>query len=270
MMRNLKLALALTTTLTAVAASADIPSDLDDLVGVRASSGENEMKQRGYTYVDYGRMENATWSYWWNDSRKACVGVVTSNGRYERIASVSAGDCNQYVSSNHDDNDAGAAIAIGAAALIGALVVAHKSHHHDEEQHKNTVDAEAEFERGYRDGQYNHSFNDYNNSTDYEQGYDAGVDERRHGSSYQHHNPGQHNPHGYTSSVSYDDLIGARGSSADTAMNGRGFRNVDGFKERSTSYTIWWNRQTRQCLQMAVSDGRVEGILDIGANPACH
>ena len=214
---------------------------MDDLIGIRASSGEDAMQERGYVYIDYGRMENATWSYWWNGSRRACVGVVTSNGRYERIASVASSDCNQHVSGHDDDDNEGAAIAIGAAALIGALVLAHKSHHHDDDEHRNTVDEEAEFERGYRDGQFHHDFNNYNNSSDYQEGYDAGMTERSHESSYQHHNHQQHNPHGYTGRVSYDDLIGARASSADTAMNSRGFNNVDGFKERGASYTIWWN-----------------------------
>ncbi len=142
-------------------ASADIPSDLDDLFGMRASSGERALQQRGYVLTDHGRAEGVTWNYWWNQSRRACVGVATSNGRFERIATVTSHDCNQDTGHHEDDISDGAKVAIGAAALLGAIALAHKSHHHEDNSHHDDVDREAEFDRGFRDGKYNHSFNDY-------------------------------------------------------------------------------------------------------------
>jgi len=257
-------------TLTAGVASADIPSDLDDLIGVRASGGERALQQRGYVLTDYGRAEGMTWNYWWNSSRRACVGVATSNGRYERIASVSSHDCNQDTGHHEDSMSDGAKVAIGAAALLGAIALAHKSHHHDDNKHHNDVDREAEFDRGFRDGKYNHSYNDFNKTADYRSGYEQGANSREHDSSYRHHDSGNHNRHGYGGRQGYSDLVGARASSADNALRDRGFQDVDGFKSGSTAYTIWWNGSSRQCLQMATVNGRADSIDDIGRHPGCH
>ena len=251
-------------------ASADIPGDLEDLIGARASSGERALQQRGYVLTDYGRSEGMTWNYWWNASRRACVGVATSNGRYERIASVSSHDCNQDTGHHEDGMSDGAKVAIGAAAILGAIAMAHKSHHHEDNRHHDDVNREAEFDRGYRDGEYSHSYNNYNDTQDYRDGYQQGADSREHHSSYRHHDSDNHNRYGYSSSQSFDDLVGARASSADNALRDRGFQDVDGFKTGSTSYTIWWNGRTRQCLQMATADGRADSIVDIGRHPGCH
>ncbi len=251
-------------------ASADIPSDLSDLMGARASSGERAMQQRGYVLTDHGRAEGVSWNYWWNPSRRACVGVATSNGRYERIASVSSHDCNQDTGHHEDDMSDGAKVAIGAAALLGAIALAHKAHHHDDVSHHEEVDREAEFDRGFRDGKYNHSFNDYNHTGDYRDGYEQGANSREHHSSYRHHDSDNHNRYGYGGPESYDDLVGAQASSADGSLRQRGFHDVDNFRSGSTSYTIWWRNASRQCLQMATANGRVDSIVDIGRHPGCH
>ncbi len=267
-----RLSLALCTLLVAAAATADIPGDLDDLINARASSGERALVDRGYVYIDHGRMEGHTWNYWWNQSKRACVAVMTDNGRYERIASVSSSDCNQ-ASGHHEDRDGmsdGAKVAIGAAAILGAIALAHKSHDHDDFDHYDDVNREAEFDRGYRDGQYHHSFNNYNHSQDYEQGFERGSDSRAHHSSYQQHDYDNHNRHGYSGKQRYEDLVGERARSADSALQQRGFDNVDGFKSGNTSYTIWWNDRSRQCLQMATANGRADSITDIHRHPGCH
>ena len=263
--------LALGVILAAGAASADIPSDLSDLMGARASSGERALQQRGYVLTDYGRSEGVTWNYWWNAGRRACVGVATSNGRYERIASVTSHDCNQDTGHHEDEGMSdGAKVAIGAAALLGAIALAHKSHHHEDISHHNDVDREAEFDRGYRDGKYNHSYNDYNRSQDYRDGYEQGTGSREHHSSYRHHDSENHNRYGYSSRQGFDDLVGERASSAERELQNRGFRDVDGFKSGNTSYTIWWNGRSRQCLQVATANGRADSINDIGRHPGCH
>lgn len=265
-----KLFIALGLALVAGAAGADIPGDLEDLMGARASSGERALEQRGYVLTDHGQSEGMSWNYWWNQSRGACVGVATSNGRYERIASVTSHDCNQDTGHHEDEMSDGAKVAIGAAALLGAIALAHKSHHHDNNQHHNEVDREAEFDRGFRDGQYSHDYNDYNDTQDYRDGYDEGASSREHHSSYRHHESEHHNRHGYTQRQGFDDLVGERASSADSDLRNRGFEDVDGFKTGNTSYTIWWNGRSRQCLQMATADGRADSIVDIGTHPGCH
>ena len=63
------------------------------------------------------------------------------------------------------------------------------------------------------------------------------------------------------------DLVAA---GADGELTRRGFKNVDGFKSGNTAYTIWSRRDTHQCVQMTVAEGRVEDVRDIGTHPKCR
>jgi hypothetical protein len=256
--------------LVALAASANTPKDVRDLVGVKAGSGERELESRGFVHITTHKDSAGAWGYWWNSSRRECISVATRNGRYDTITTSPSSDCNQYSSSGDKDNNgaAKAAIAIGAVALIGALAASHKSKHHDSGSHSNDNNSEQEFERGHNDGLYNHHYDNYNNSDAYSDGYDSGVEQRDHDTSYRHHS--DRHDRGYQKQVSFDDLDGAKASSADDALNDRGFRNVDSFKEANSAYTIWYNRNSGQCLQMTVGNGRVVDISNIGYNAACR
>jgi len=68
------------------------PSDIADLVGARAAGAESEMQARGY--VDVGG--NNTW---WNASKKQCVKVRVSQGRYSSISQLKASSCGQKTGS---------------------------------------------------------------------------------------------------------------------------------------------------------------------------
>jgi hypothetical protein len=262
--------------LFSAAVSADIPRGLEDLVGEKASKGDPKMQRRGYVHIETQRGgSHNSWGMWWNPTHKECATVAYEHGRIKSIVSSPPIDCNQnsYHTSygnndRDDDSNAGAALAVGAAALIGALVVSHKSHHHDEDQHYTDQVNEGDFERGYRDGLYNKSYDNFNSSGAYRQGYQSGVDQREHDASYRYHNGS--NKHAYRQQAKFTDLNGARGAGADSALRERGFRDVDGFKEGSAAYTIWYNGSTSQCLQMMVSNGRVEDIRDIGQHPGCR
>lgn len=253
----------------AFAASDNTPSDLEDLVGVRASSGERALDDRGYVHISTQKGSDRAWSQWWNRSRKTCATVVTYDGRYDSITDSPAFDCNQNSSSGDDDKDNNTAAAVvGIAAVLGAIALAHKSHDHDDNQHYDDQNQESEFDRGYRDGKYNHSFDNYERSDAYQDGYNEGVEDREHETSYRHHS-GRYDP-GYVQHEPYEDLVGVRASSADSELQDRGFRNVDSFKTGNTAYGIWYNYQTRQCLQMAVADGKADSIVDIHTHPSCH
>ena len=70
--------------------------------------------------------------------------------------------------------------------------------------------------------------------------------------------------------VKFDDLVGARASSGESELEARGFRNVDSLKSGNTSYTIWYNRRTRQCLQVATAEGRYDSVTDIHEHDKCR
>ena len=105
---------------SALPAQATAPSDISDLVGVRASSGEGLLRARGYERTGGTSGTARQWSYWWNAASKQCVSVTTFDGRYEAIDKTQARDCGK---SGGSGNTAAAA-AVGAVALIGAIALA--------------------------------------------------------------------------------------------------------------------------------------------------
>ena len=71
------------------------PPSLQNLVGARASSGEMEMRNRGYTWVGTDKSSGDAYSYWRENENGQCVVVRTSNGRYASIAYATDFDCKQ-------------------------------------------------------------------------------------------------------------------------------------------------------------------------------
>jgi Ni/Co efflux regulator RcnB len=273
-LRSLLCALLLTAFFIPTAALAQrVPSHLDDVVGERASSGEGDLRDRGYVHIETHKSSDRAYSYWWNADRHECISVTTMDGRYNDIVESSASDCNQH----HDSagEAAGAAVAVGAAALlIGAIAASashHKSHHHENNSHRDDNDYEREFERGHRDGLYHHTY-DMNDSEGYQAGYTSGAEQREHNTSHRHHS-GRHNSSGYQQGISssdLNDLRNARASSADDQLSGWGFRSVDRMMSGDTVYLVWYDRSRGQCLQETMADGRVVSIDDIGQHPACR
>jgi hypothetical protein len=75
-----------------------VPS-LQDLVGARASSGESELRNRGYTWVRAEQSGGDSYTYWRENRNGQCVVVRTSNGRYASIAYGLATSCQQAAAS---------------------------------------------------------------------------------------------------------------------------------------------------------------------------
>lgn len=103
----------------ALAKSAD---SLRDLVGVKGSSGETQLQARGFSFAKAGGSTgNSVTTYWWNESRKDCVRVETSDGRYVSITDASHSDCGKGSGSS-------GAIAAGVigAAVLGAILLSKK------------------------------------------------------------------------------------------------------------------------------------------------
>ncbi len=60
---------------------------------------------------------------------------------------------------------------------------------------------------------------------------------------------------------SLEDLVGARGSSAESAFAERGLDYVGGEKSDDSSYTYWRESKTGKCVTVRVADGRVQSIV---------
>ena len=158
------------------AAIAGTPPSLRDVVGAQGASGESQLENRGFVYVDGSNDSERKYSYYWNRSTKECAKVTTFDGSYESIETATLPDCNQ--TQEHRKSDRAVGAAVGAAALLGIAALASKSHQRGEKysDQNNT----AEYERGYRDGLYNQSFHNYNSATAYSDGYTNGVQQRGH------------------------------------------------------------------------------------------
>jgi hypothetical protein len=75
-----------------VCAQDPVPS-LGDLVGARGSSGEQALKDRGYTWVRTSKSGNDSYTYWRESKNGQCIAVRTTDGRYASIVSAPASDC---------------------------------------------------------------------------------------------------------------------------------------------------------------------------------
>jgi hypothetical protein len=259
-----------------------IASTFTDLEGVRASAAENTIRQRGYHAHHNSAASNGRYTYWWNNLSKSCVRTLTSDGVIAATKTVSGADCGWYggptntPGSSGGNKDAAAAAAVAAAALIGVAALSHKSHHREDQEYQDPQ-GYGDFEVGYRDGLYNHSYQGRGRSNAYSDGYRSGVQEREQNSSYRRNDSyagnsgGRSYGGGGAEPSQFNDLVGARAAGVESDLQSRGFRSVDGFESGSNGKgTIWWNGRTRQCLQMITVDGRADSITDIQTHPRCR
>lgn len=134
---------ALSVVLVTSSAYARTPNDLRDLVDVRASSGERELKDRGYRLADTSRQGNAIYNAWWNGSDERCVLVETADGRFQDIRTAPASDCNQHENGGGKGNDkADAAVAALAIGAVVAAAVAAKNHHDKDDRYGSSFSPE--------------------------------------------------------------------------------------------------------------------------------
>ena len=243
----------------AQAAADQAPVSVRDLVGARGSSGETALETRGFSYIGGGTRDDRKIAYWWNANTRECIRVATFDGRYETITAAPKSDCNQKGGSN----DAAAVAAVGAMALLGAIALTHKSHDHDKYSHYGDANSEAQYERGYRDGLYNHSYHNYDRSQAYTSGYEGGVRARGYETGYRNDN---HFGGGYTAHVSLRDLEGRDRSYAKAQLASRGFERRDSKKTDDGRYATYWRAASRQCVIVTSRGGTVDSIEHASAS----
>jgi hypothetical protein len=70
--------------------------------------------------------------------------------------------------------------------------------------------------------------------------------------------------------VNLSDLKGMDAIKAIDEMTARGFTNVDTMTSGETIYGIYYNRSTKQCIQLTNADNKVYEVSDIKTHPKCH
>jgi hypothetical protein len=245
--------------MVATPALAEEASQLVDINGTYASEAERALRDRGFSHESShdSHSNGYTYSYWWDREDDNCVVVEEYNGRVMSINDAQDGDC------GHSGGGAGAAVAVGVGAAILGAILTSRSHHRDNDE-DHTGENRQQFDAGYRDGLYNYPYHNSSRNESYARGYSAGVDERS-GSQRNHTNRG-----GYHPAVAFGDLQGARAAGGMSEMERRGFEQVDNFTSGNARYSIQWNDDTRQCVQITIADGHFYDIRDIGQHPNCR
>lgn len=150
---------------TPVVATAAAPRDISDLVGMRGSSFDGEMENRGYTFIK----KVGVAQFWWNGNSNTCVSAAFDNGRVSDIQSTASGDC------GHSGGGSSAAGIVAGAAAIG--LIAALAGHHKKNPARDTAEYNDVYQQGYNDGMYGAHYS-RNDSEAYHSGYMAGETER--------------------------------------------------------------------------------------------
>ncbi len=378
---------------TAVFAQNPVP-ELRDLVGIRASSGQNALENRGFVFIKTDEGNGRKWSNYWNGSRNLCITVVTANGRFDSIVDSPAFDCGRTGNSGgggtssgnmvtvYEDydlrgrsqtfadgrylnnrrqlgnlrNDRASSIDVpvghtarlcdteGSGYGAGACQVFSPGRHNLPFSLDNrvsyievsqviwgggggpgpgvgvpstpglgqtgaTVYSDSNFSgrsQSYGPGRYLNSENQLGNIRNDEassvrvtsgyrvrlcenegayghgggrcEEYGAGSFRLRYSDEASYievtrSSGGAGNLPGWVGSilkVNVSDLIGMRTFDGDAQMRNRGFKYVDVMREQRTTYTIWWRGISRQCVQVAIANGRYDSVTDIGSHPKCY
>lgn len=238
--------------LAPVAAAAKTPPSVRDLVGAKGSSGETQLEYRGFHLISGHAEYDSKITYWWNGNTKECIKVVTYDGNYQSIDQTTNADCNQ----KGGNGDKAAAVAVGAAALLGIAALASKSHHRGESDYDER--GTAEFERGHRDGLYGQAYHNYSRSDAYSNGYDSGV--REHQTSYR---GGYRGGGGYSAYAEFNDLNGQARDYATGQLASRGFTQLDNKRTDQGRYMTYWRVSSKQCLVVNSRNGYIYSIESV-------
>ena len=58
------------------------------------------------------------------------------------------------------------------------------------------------------------------------------------------------------------DLVGAKGSSAEYELENRGYVHIKTSKSNSDVYSSWWNWQKKKCVSYHMEDGRIQSVVN--------
>lgn len=110
-------ALAAALIFTQAALAQDPAPGLQDLVGARGSSGEEALRDRGYTYVKGEKSGAGSYTYWREARTGQCIVVRTAEGRYQSLVTALKSSCQDGAAESAPAPKAG-----GFATVCGVIV----------------------------------------------------------------------------------------------------------------------------------------------------
>jgi hypothetical protein len=211
-------------------------NDLQDLVGVRGSSAEMELENRGYYHIKTAKSNYDIYSFWWNSRKKKCVSYHMADGRVVSVVNTLPADCNKSSNYNNSNN-----------SYSNYNSYNHQYQNHSNNTHYSNRDHDAAFERGHTDGLYNKPYHNIYADADlksaYSDGYGSGVGQRTSNTTY-HSGQG-----GYKAHVEVRDLVNTEASSAYNKLKNRGFHEARRHVENGGLQIAWLNNRTKQCIK---------------------
>ncbi len=223
-------------------------NDLQDLVGIKGSSAEMDLENRGYVHIKTAKSNYDIYSFWWNPRKRKCVSYHMADGRILSIVNTLPADCNKSSNYNNSNNSYSNYNSYNHQA----------QHHNNNNTHYNNRDHDAAFERGHTDGLYNKPYHNIYGDSDlknaYSEGYGSGVGQRNNNTSYHSGNGG------YKSHVAVNDLVNWSASSAYDELNARGFREETEFHNDGKLVKVWYNSSTKQCVKTWEKNNNILGI----------
>ncbi len=210
--------------------------NLQSLVGVRASSAENELIDRGYQFIKSDQSGEGIYAYWWKSSKRKCISVRTVDGRISAIVKTLPPDCGKNSNGGNDYSNYS------------------NYNNHDS------------YEKGFQDGLHNRSYNAYGNSSDkreYGNGFSAGVAERHRNPDRNYGDYNGNNNNYYGSKIPTEDLKGWNAHNAYRELERRGFHKM--YKDtysQGRNVKTWYNSKTKQCRKTGEKNGRIDIIVD--------
>ncbi len=304
--------------ISGAAMAQDTPYNVQDLVGTRASSGDSQLRSRGYLYIKTTTGGDVKWANWWNNGSRTCITVATLNGVYDSIVSGPAQDCNRSTSSGNNDGwnnggwnnnnnngnwgwGGGNPNNVPGLGKPGVTVYDDRNYRGTSQSFgvgrylnnarqlgalRNDEASSVVVLNGYKvrfcegegsgngsgrceelgAGNYNLRLNDEASYIEVTRVYGGGNWGNNNNGNWGNGNNGNWGG----SPAEINDLTGVGTFSGNARLLSRGFRLVDTMRQGSTSYTIWWRSNSRQCVQVTVAGGRYESVNDIGSHPRCR
>ncbi|WP_228851571.1 hypothetical protein [Aegicerativicinus sediminis] len=215
--------------------------ELSGLVNMRAAYLDQEMKDKGYTFVKGDKSDTDSYTYYWNNRSKKCVTARTNNGTVKSIVETSAIDCGKSDSNSNNGNNG------------------------NNGNWRNDTESQA-YQRGYSDGRSNKTrFDRYGSQIQmnaYSRGYNDGREGKRRDPYYSNNSNNSGGGNNRPREVKWRDLGGWLATSAYDELQARGFRQVKDHQQGGKTYRVWYHNRTKQCIKTVSENKNIKEILE--------